>query len=129
MYDELLGGVLFHSDHVEWYGVCDSVMFLFVDLCFDYGGVYVFHVCFEMCVVYGVGVCVNVYGVVCVVICLFLAFGWCSLVGVWCFCRICDVCSWRRSFMGSMCVLSCRCCVLVSVMHPVAILSAVFCVI
>ena len=28
-----------------------------------------------------------------------------------------------------MCVLSCRCCVLVSVVHPVAILSAVFCVI
>ena len=31
--------------------------------------------------------------------------------------------------MGSMCVLSCRCCVFVSVVHPVAILSAVFCVI
>ena len=29
--------------------------------------------------------------------------------------------------MGSMCVSSCRCCV--SVVHPVAILSAVFCVI
>ena len=33
--------------------------------------------------------------------------------------------------MGSVCVSSCRCCVLlfVSVVHPVAILSAVFCVI
>ena len=31
--------------------------------------------------------------------------------------------------MGSLCVLSCRCCVFVSVVHPVAILSAVFCVI
>ena len=31
--------------------------------------------------------------------------------------------------MGNMCILSCRCCVLVSVVHPVAILSAVFCVI
>ena len=31
--------------------------------------------------------------------------------------------------MGSMCVSSCRCCVCVSVVHPVAILSAVFCVI
>ena len=29
--------------------------------------------------------------------------------------------------MGSVCVSSCRCCV--SVVHPVAILSAVFCVI
>ena len=31
--------------------------------------------------------------------------------------------------MGSVCVSSCRCCVFVSVVHPVAILSAVFCVI
>ena len=31
--------------------------------------------------------------------------------------------------MGSMCVSSCRCCLFVSVVHPVAILSAVFCVI
>ena len=31
------------------------------------------------------------------------------------------------SFMASMCVSPCRCCVLVSVVHPVAILSAVFC--
>ena len=31
--------------------------------------------------------------------------------------------------MGSVCVSSCRCCVCVSVVHPVAILSAVFCVV
>ena len=31
--------------------------------------------------------------------------------------------------MGSVCVSSCRCCVFVSVVHPVAILIAVFCVI
>ena len=31
--------------------------------------------------------------------------------------------------MGSVCVSSCRCCVLVSVIHPVTILSAVSCVI
>ena len=31
--------------------------------------------------------------------------------------------------MGIVCVSSCRCCVFVSVVHPVAILSAVFCVI
>ena len=30
--------------------------------------------------------------------------------------------------MDRVCVSSCRCCVLVSVVHPVAILSAVFCV-
>ena len=53
-------------------------------------------------------------------------------MGVWgvvIFCLICDACSWRCSSMGSMCVSSCRCCVFVSVVHPVAILSAVFCVI
>ena len=31
--------------------------------------------------------------------------------------------------MGSVCVSSCRCYVFVSVVHPVAILNAVFCVI
>ena len=31
--------------------------------------------------------------------------------------------------MGRVCVSLCRCCVFVSVVHPVAILSAVFCVI
>ena len=31
--------------------------------------------------------------------------------------------------MGSICVWSCKCCVFVSVVHLVAILSAVFCVI
>ena len=30
--------------------------------------------------------------------------------------------------MGSVCVLSCRCCVLVPVVNPVAIRSVVFCV-
>ena len=31
--------------------------------------------------------------------------------------------------MGIVCVSSCRCCLFVSIVHPVAILSAVFCVI
>ena len=31
--------------------------------------------------------------------------------------------------MGSVCVSSCRCCVLESIVHPVTILSAVLCVI
>ena len=29
--------------YVEWYGVCH-----FVVICIDYGGVYVFHVCFDL---------------------------------------------------------------------------------
>ena len=48
----------------------------------------VFHVCLDFCVVYGVGVCINVCGVVFVVVCsLFLTSGCCllccSVVGVW----------------------------------------------
>ena len=46
-----------------------TVVVSIVDICVDYGGVNVFHVCFDLCVVYGVGVCVNVCDVVCVVIC------------------------------------------------------------
>ena len=45
------------------------------------------------------------------------------------FCLICDACSWKCSLMGIVCVSSSRCCVCVSVGPPVAILSAVFCII
>ena len=61
-------------------------------------------------------------------------------MGVWCvvmqcngcvvccdFCLIYDACIWRCSFMGSVCVSSCRCCVFVSVVHPVASLIMFFC--
>ena len=90
-----------------------------VKVCVDYGGVNVFHVCFNSGVVYCVGVCVIVCGVVCVVVCcLFHTSGCCD------FCLICDACSWRCSLMGRVCVSSCRS-VFVSVVHPVAILSAV----
>ena len=129
------GECCFGVMYCEWYGVCDFVVMLVVAVCANYGGVNVFHVCLNFCVVYGVGVCVNVYGVVCVVVCcLFLTSGCCLLccsgcVGCCDFCLICDACSWRCSFMGSMCVSSCRWCAIVSVVLPVAILSAVFCVI
>ena len=67
-------GVLFRND------VCNFVVCSVVEICVDYGGVYVFHVCFDLCVVYGVGVCVDVCGVVCVVECsMFLASGCCLL--------------------------------------------------
>ena len=70
--------------YCEWYGVCDFVVLSVVEVCADYGGVNVFHVCLNFGVVYGVGVCVNVCCVVCVVICyLFLTSGCCSVVGVW----------------------------------------------
>ena len=35
--------------------------------CNDYGGVYVFHVRFDLCVIHGVGLCDDVHGLVCVV--------------------------------------------------------------
>ena len=45
-----------------------------VEACAVYGSVNVFHVCLNFRVVYGVGVCVNACGVVCVVVC-FLCLG------------------------------------------------------
>ena len=56
-----------------------------VEVCADYGGVNVFHVWkpfvyVNFGVLYGVGVCVNDCGVVCVVVCcLFLTSGCCLL--------------------------------------------------
>ena len=53
------------------YGICDSVVFSVVETCVEYGGVNVFHVCFvDVCVVYGLGVCVNVC-VLLYVVCFF----------------------------------------------------------
>ena len=66
--------------HCEWYGVCDFIVLSVVEVCADYVGVNVFHVCLNFRVGYGVGVCVNVCGVVCVVVCcLFLTSGCCLL--------------------------------------------------
>ena len=48
-----------------------------VEVCSDYGGVNVFHVCLNFVIVYGVGVCVNVCGVVCVVV---VSYVWVSFV-------------------------------------------------
>ena len=48
----------------EWYGVCDFIVLSDVEVCADYGGVNVFHVCLNVGIIYGVGVCVNVCAVV-----------------------------------------------------------------
>ena len=45
------------------------------------------------------------------------------------FCLICHASNLKCSFIDSVCVSSCICCVLVSVVHSVDILSALFCVI
>ena len=66
------GECCFGIMYSEWYGVCDFVVLSAVEVCADYGGVNVFHVCLNLGVVYGVGVCVNVcflcLGVVCCVV-------------------------------------------------------------
>lgn len=53
----------------------------------------------------------------------FSGWSWC-----WAFCLSCDAWSFRWFCIGSISVSSCRCCMFVSVVHPVMILSAVFCV-
>ena len=92
----------------EWYGICDFVVLSVVEVCVDYGDVYVIYVSLDLCIVYGVDVCVNLCGVVCVVCCLFLTSGCllcCDVVYWVCgccdFCLICDACSWRCSLMGT----------------------------
>ena len=97
---------------------------------------YMTHVCFYVCCSDCVGVCGNVCGVAAVVKnSVFFCLG--VFKYVVCLCRGCDGCcvfclyceawSCRCSCMGSVSVLSCRCCMLVSCVHPVAVLNAAFC--
>ena len=45
------GECCFGVMYCEWYGVCDFVLSV-VEVCADYGGVNVFHVCLKFGVVY-----------------------------------------------------------------------------
>ena len=45
------------------------------------------------------------------------------------FCLYCEAWSCRCSCMGSVSVSSCRCCMFVSCVHPVAVINAVVCMI
>ena len=47
--------------------------------------------------------------------------------GCYVFCLYCEVWSCRCSCMGSMSVSSCKCCMFVSCVHPIAVLNAAFC--
>ena len=51
-----------------------------VEVCADYGDVNLFHGCLNFGVVYGFGVCVNVCGVVCVVVCCLFLTSVCCLL-------------------------------------------------
>ena len=70
------GDCCFGVMYGEWYGVCDFVVLSVVEVCAQYGGINVVHVCLDIGV-YGVGVCVNLCGVV--ICCLFLTSGCCLL--------------------------------------------------
>ena len=94
------------------------------------------HVCFYVCCSDCVGVCGNVccvgavvknsglfsLGVLKYVVCLCRG---CD--GCWVLCLYCEAWSCRCSCMGSVSVSSCRCCMFVSCVHPVAVLNDAFC--
>ena len=92
-----LGNVV--SELSTWSGVCNFVAFPVVEICAEYGGMYVSHVCFTLCVVYGVGIGVDVCGVICVVECYLFFF---VLLRVICGFRCVDVCA------GVFCAPSCN---------------------
>ena len=77
--------------------------------------------------------CVGVCGIVCCVAAVVndSVFTLGVLKYVVCLCRGCDGCcdawSCMCSCMGSVSVSSCRCCMFVSCVHPVAVLNAAFC--
>ena len=72
-----------------------------------------------------VGVCGNVCCVAAVVEACCMLCKECD--GCCVFCLYCDAWSCRCSCMGSMSVSSCRCCIFVSCVHPVAVHKAAFC--
>ena len=74
--------------YCEWYGVSDFVVLSVVEVCADYGGVNVYHACLNFGVIYGVGVCVKVCGVVCVVRFLRLEVVCCVVMSGWVLCTI-----------------------------------------
>ena len=94
---------------------------------------YMVHVCFYVCC----SNCLGSVGNVCCVVAIVKNSGFLALDYVVCLCSGCDGCcvfclyceawSCRCSCMGSVSVSSCRCCMFVSCVHPVAVLNAAFC--
>ena len=35
--------------YVDWYGISNFIVIFAVEVCVEYGGVYVFHACFDLC--------------------------------------------------------------------------------
>ena len=96
----------------------------------DNRSIYMAHDCFYVCCSDCVGVCENVCCVAAIVKNSFFSLGvfkyvvcLCRGCDGWCvFCLYCEAWSCRCSCMGSVSVSSCRCCMFVSCVHPVAVL-------
>ena len=96
---------------------------------------YMAHVCFYVCCSDCVGVYENVCCVAPVVKNSVFSLGVLKYVVSLCsgcdgccvFCLYCDAWSCRCSCMRSVSVSSCRCCMFVSCVNPVAVLNAAFC--
>ena len=91
-------------------------------------GTCLFYVCCSDCV----GVCGNVGCITANVKECFYSFGVlryvvCLCNGCCAFCLYCEMWSCRCPCMGSVSVLSCRCCMFVSCVYPMVVLNAVFC--
>ena len=63
------------------------------------------------------------FGVLKYVVCLCKGCAGCCVFSLYC-----DTWSCRCTCMGSMSVSSCRCCMFVCCVHPVAVLNAAFCI-
>ena len=61
----------------------------------------------------------------CEVLCVVYMYSGCGRY--YAFCLTCDACNCKCFCMGRMLVLSCRCCMLVSCVHPVQAIRAAFC--
>ena len=117
-------------------GVRSILLLPLVTRCLETIDVCMAHVCFYVYCSDCVGVCGNdccvsavvensvffCLGVLKYVVCLCRGCDGCCV-----FCLYCDACNCRCSCVGSVSVSSCRCCMFASCVHPVAGLSAAFC--
>ena len=96
--------------------VCICRMFVFMSVIVTVWGLW------EVCCVAAVVKNSFSPGVLKYVVCLCSGCDGCCV-----FCLYCEASGCRCSCMGSVSVSSCRCCMFVSCVHPVAVLNAAFC--
>ena len=115
-------------------GVCGILLFPLVTGCIATIHVYIrrmfiFYICCSDCVRF----CGNAYcGAAVVKDSAFslrvLKYAVCVCNGCCVFCLYCDAWICRCSYMGSISVSPCICCMFVSCVHPVAVIKAAFCI-